>query len=587
MVKFGSAIYYQPRTRTRFAPRSKGMKCSDTATPAFQGGWCLACEREQMSADLPLDGQTQTMRLSADAVPGLISAYYTEEVAGTVTFGTSGHRGSSLRGTFNEAHVAAICQAVSDLRPASGPMYLGKDTHALAEPACRTALEIFAANEVDIVLGEGYVPTPVLSHAVLTYNSGRTSGKADAVLFTPSHNPPEDGGFKYNPPSGGPAPAALTNAIQLRARELLAANLKGVRRVSLTRALNARTTTVMDLADAYVADLGAVLDLKAVANAGIRIGVDPMGGAAVHYWHRIAECYGLDLEVVNPDVDPAFGFMPLDHDGRVRMDCSSSHAMRNLIGLQDRFDIAFGNDPDVDRHGIITPSSGLMNPNHYLAVAGAYLFGHRPAWPAKATFAKTVVTSIMIDRIAQSLERSVLEVPVGFKWFVDALLASECGLAGEESAGATFLRRDGTVWTTDKDGIVMGLLAAEILATTGQDPGEHYRTLEERFGRAVYRRVDADATPAQKAVLGQLSPDAVRASTLAGEPILARLTRAPGNGAAIGGLKVVTDNGWFAARPSGTEDIYKVYAESLKGEDHLALLIEEAQSIVSVALESR
>ncbi len=524
------------------------------------------------------------MRTTAKDIPRLVRAYYTESPSGAVTFGTSGHRGSSLNGSFNEAHILAVCQAVSELRPATGPLIMGKDTHALSEPACATALEVFAANRVHVILGEGYAPTPVVSHAVLGWNRDRTEGLADAVIITPSHNPPEDGGFKYNPPSGGPAPGSLTALIQARARELMASGLQGVKRMSLQKAYSASTTTVKDLMIPYVADLTAVVDMEVIQGAGLQIGVDPMGGAAVHYWEPIAERYGLSISVVNDQVDPAFEFMPLDHDGKVRMDCSSRYAMRRLVDLRDRFDIAFGNDPDVDRHGIVTKSSGLLNPNHYLAVAGKYLFEHRSGWPKSASFAKTLVSSSMIDRVAKDLGRKLFEVPVGFKWFVEGLLDGTCGFAGEESAGASFLRQNGTVWTTDKDGIILALLSAEILARTGHDPGEHYQLLTERFGEPVYRRIDAHATAAQKTALSRLSSASVTADTLAGEAIEAKLTQAPGNDAPIGGLKVITKNGWFAARPSGTEDIYKIYAESFLGESHLVQILEEAQSIVNNAL---
>ncbi len=446
-------------------------------------------------------------------------------------------------------------------------------------------LEVLAANGVETMIqaGRGYTPTPVVSHAILTYNDGRTSGLADGLILTPSHNPPEDGGIKYNPPSGGPAGTEATQTIENRANDLLRAGLDGVRRMPLERALKADTTHEHDYVRPYVDDLRNVLDLDAVRDAGIRIGADPMGGAGVNYWEPIAETYGLDLTVVNPYVDPTFSFMRVDKDGKIRMDCSSPYAMAGLVELKDRYDIAFGNDPDFDRHGIVTPTAGLMNPNHYLAVAIQYLFSHRPDWPEDAAIGKTLVSSSMIDRVAKSLGRRLAEVPVGFKWFVDGLLSGDYGFGGEESAGASFLRKDGTVWTTDKDGIIMNLLAAEITAVTGKDPGEHYAALEDRFGSPVYQRTDAPASRAQKAALKKLSPDAVDADTLAGEPVLAKLTEAPGNGAPIGGLKVVTENGWFAARPSGTEDIYKIYAESFRGEDHLAKLQAEAKEIVSAA----
>jgi phosphoglucomutase len=529
-------------------------------------------------------------------VPRLVSAYYIYSPDAhipeqQVAFGTSGHRGSSLQTSFNEDHILAICQAICEWRRTqniSGPLYLGQDTHALSEPALATALEVFAANEVDIFVqaGLGYTPTPAVSHAILTYNRGRTSGLADGVVITPSHNPPDDGGFKYNPPSGGPADTATTKRIQDRANQLLTGGLKEVRRTPLARALAAPTTHEHDYIAPYVADLRTVVDMDAIATARLKIGVDPMGGASLPFWAPIAETYGLNLEVVNPYVDPTFAFMTVDKDGKIRMDCSSPYAMASLIGLKDRFDVAFGNDPDSDRHGIVTRSAGLMNPNHYLAVAISYLFQHRRGWRADAAVGKTLVSSSMIDRVAASLGRTLAEVPVGFKWFVDGLLDGSYGFGGEESAGASFLRMDGSVWTTDKDGIILDLLAAEITAVTGRDPGEHYRALEEQFGRPVYERMDAPASPAQKTVLSNLSPELVTATELAGEPIVAKLTRAPGNGAPIGGLKVVAENGWFAARPSGTEHIYKIYAESFKGPEHLAAIQAEAQTIVSAALRA-
>jgi phosphoglucomutase len=529
-------------------------------------------------------------------VPRLISAYYTytpdvQIPEQQVAFGTSGHRGSSLLMSFNEDHILAISQAICDWRHAqniTGPLYLGMDTHALSEPALSTAIEVFAANAVDIFVQEqfGYTPTPVISHAILTYNRGRTSGLADGVVITPSHNPPDDGGFKYNPPSGGPAETSTTKQIQDRANQLLATGLKDVQRISLTRALAASTTHMYDYITPYVADLGSVVNMDAIAAAGLKIGVDPMGGASLPYWLPIAERYKLNLDIVNPAIDPTFGFMTVDKDGKIRMDCSSPYAMASLIGLKDRYDIAFGNDPDSDRHGIVTPSSGLMNPNHYLAVAVSYLFQNRSNWRADAAVGKTLVSSAMIDRVAASLQRRLAEVPVGFKWFVNGLLDGSYGFGGEESAGASFLRRDGTAWTTDKDGIILDLLAAEITAVTGRDPGEHYRTLEQQFGQPVYERIDAVANPRQKAVLSNLSPELVAATSLAGEPITAKLTHAPGNGAAIGGLKVIAENGWFAARPSGTEDIYKIYAESFKSQEHLQNIQAEAQAIVSAALQA-
>lgn len=529
-------------------------------------------------------------------VPRLISAYYTYHPDASipeqqVAFGTSGHRGSSLLTSFNEDHILAIAQAICEWRQAqgiSGPLFLGMDTHALSEPALASAIEVFAANEQELFVqdGLGYTPTPAISHAILTYNRGRSSGLADGVVITPSHNPPEDGGFKYNPPSGGPADTSTTTEIQNRANQLLLGGLKEVRRMPLARALRAGTTHTHDYIRPYVDDLRNVVDMDAIARAGLTIGVDPMGGASLPYWAPIAETYRLNLQVVNPRVDPTFGFMTVDKDGKIRMDCSSPFAMASLIGLKDGFDIAFGNDPDSDRHGIVARSTGLMNPNHYLAVAISYLFEHRPGWRADAAVGKTLVSSSMIDRVAASLGRRLAEVPVGFKWFVDGLVDGSFGFGGEESAGASFLRTDGSVWTTDKDGIILDLLAAEITATTGRDPGEHYRALEEQFGQPVYERMDAPASPAQKKVLSNLSPELVAATELAGEPITAKLTRAPGNNAAIGGLKVVTENGWFAARPSGTENIYKIYAESFRGPEHLAMIQAEAQSIVSAALRA-
>ncbi len=525
-------------------------------------------------------------------VPRLVAAYYTlrpdvEDPAQRVAFGTSGHRGTSLAASFNEAHILAICQAICEHRRAEGidgPLLLGMDTHALSEPAQMTAVEVMAANDVELRIqaGGGYTPTPVVSHAILTHNRGRDRGLADGVVITPSHNPPADGGFKYNPPSGGPADAATTGRIESRANEILEGGLEEVRLMLYQQAIKAGTTREHDFVTPYVRDLGAVVDLEAVAAVGLKLGVDPMGGAAVEYWGPIAETYGLDLEVVNPATDPTFSFMRVDHDGKIRMDCSSSSAMAGLIDLKDRFDVAFGNDPDVDRHGIVTPQ-GLLNPNHYLAVAIDYLFRNRPGWGAGAAVGKTLVSSSMIDRVATALSRDLVEVPVGFKWFVDGLLDGSYGFGGEESAGASFLRRDGTVWTTDKDGIILALLAAEITAKTGRDPGEHYRALAERHGTALYRRVDAPASREQKAVLKNLSPEQVAADELAGEVVTARLTHAPGNGAAIGGLKVVAANGWFAARPSGTEEIYKIYAESFRGEAHLERILEEAQAIVGRA----
>jgi phosphoglucomutase len=529
-------------------------------------------------------------------VPRLVSAYYThhpdpENPAHQVRFGTSGHRGSSLEYSFNEDHILATCQAICELRAArqiSGPLYLGMDTHALSEPALYTAVEVFAANEVELMVqaGLGYTPTPVISHAILTYNRRRTSGLADGVVITPSHNPPEDGGFKYNPPAGGPADTETTKSIQDRANAILKDGLRAVRRLPLKRALQADTTHEYDYVGPYVEDLRNVVHMPAIAAAGIRLGVDPLGGSGIAFWDPLAEVYGLDVEVVNRKVDPTFSFMTLDHDGQIRMDCSSPYAMAGLIQLKDRFDIAFGNDPDYDRHGIVTPGGGLMNPNHYLATAIWYLFQNRPGWGQEVAVGKTLVSSSMIDRIAVQLGRRLCEVPVGFKWFVEGLLDGALGFGGEESAGASFLRQDGTVWTTDKDGLLLDLLAAEILATTGRDPSEHYQALEDHFGKPVYERLDTPASAAQRKALAGLSPEMVEAHELAGERIVAKLTRAPGNDAPIGGLKVVIENGWFAARPSGTEDIYKIYAESFKGVEHLRKIQEEAQSVVAAAFRA-
>jgi phosphoglucomutase len=529
-------------------------------------------------------------------IPRLVAAYYTHrpdvsDPAQQVVFGTSGHRGSSLKNSFNEDHILAISQAISEYRASEnidGPLYLGMDTHALSEPALAGALEVLAAtgNMVMIHKGLGYTPTPVISHAILTYNRGRRHGLADGVVITPSHNPPEDGGIKYNPPHGGPAGTEITGRIARRANEILRGGTDKVRRLPFQKAMNASTVHEYDFMAPYIADLEQVVDMQAIRTAGLKLGVDPMGGAAVHFWQPLAEHYGLALEVVNPAVDPTFGFMPLDKDGKIRMDCSSPYAMQGLIGLKDRFDIAFGNDPDVDRHGIVTRSAGLLNPNHFLTVAIWYLFQNRPGWRPDSAVGKTLVSTSMIDRVTAHLGRKLCEVPVGFKWFVDGLISGEYGFGGEESAGASFLRQDGTVWTTDKDGIIMDLLAAEIMARTGRDPGEIYRSLEDQFGASLYERIDAPATPEQKAVLQKLSPEKITAKELAGEPIAAVFTEAPGNGQPIGGLKVVAENGWFAARPSGTEDIYKIYAESFKGAAHLKQIQQEAQAIVNGALEA-
>ena len=505
-----------------------------------------------------------------------------------VSFGTSGHRGTPTDGTFTEAHILAITQAICEYRAGqgiTGPLFLGKDTHAISGPAQRSALEVFAANGVEVCIQErdGFTPTPVISHAISKHNKGRTSGLADGVVITPSHNPPADGGYKYNPTNGGPADADITSVIQDRANALLRGDNAGVKRIPYERALKAATTRQYDYVSPYVNDLSSVIDMEAIRAAGVRVGVDPLGGAAAAYWEPIREKYGLDLTVVNPVVDPTFRFMTVDHDGKIRMDCSSPYAMASLVALKDRFSVAFGNDPDSDRHGIVTPSAGLMNPNHYLAVAIAYLLAHRPAWGAAAV-GKTLVSSAMIDRVVAGLGRKLIEVPVGFKWFAPGLFDGSLCFGGEESAGASFLRRDGTVWTTDKDGPILGLLAAEITAVTGKDPGEHYRELTAKYGAPSYTRIDAPAGPAEKKKLKNLSPDAVKATELAGDPITAKLSHAPGNGAAIGGLKVVSAGGWFAARPSGTENVYKLYAESFRGEKHLQAIVAEAQAIVKAAL---
>ncbi|MGC5533586.1 phosphoglucomutase (alpha-D-glucose-1,6-bisphosphate-dependent) [Streptomyces sp. SR-10] len=527
-------------------------------------------------------------------VARLVTAYYalhpdSAEPAQRVAFGTSGHRGSAFAAAFNEDHIAATTQAICDYRArqgTDGPLFLGADTHALSEPARVTALEVLAANGVTALIDseDGYTPTPAVSHAILTYNRGRAEHLADGIVVTPSHNPPADGGFKYNPPNGGPAASDATSWIQDRANALIEAGLGVVRRMPYAQALTADTTHRYDFLTAYVDDLPSVLDLDAVRDAGIRIGADPLGGASVAYWGRIAERHRIDLTVVNPLADPTWRFMTLDWDGRIRMDCSSPHAMASLIAQRDAYAIATGNDADADRHGIVTPDGGLMNPNHYLAVAIDYLCTHRDGWAAGTGIGKTLVSSSMIDRVAHDLGRTLVEVPVGFKWFVDGLFDGSLGFGGEESAGASFLRRDGRVWTTDKDGILLALLASEITAVTGSTPSQHYARLTGRFGDPAYARIDAPATREEKAVLARLSPQQVKADTLAGEPVTAVLTEAPGNGAAIGGLKVCTDSAWFAARPSGTEDVYKVYAESFQGPGHLARVQEEARALVSEAL---
>jgi phosphoglucomutase len=527
-------------------------------------------------------------------VPRLITAYYTERpdpgvASQRVSFGTSGHRGSSLNGSFTESHILAITQAICEYRAQNGtdgPLFLAKDTHALSEPAFASALEVLAANGVEVRIDAdlGYTPTPALSHAILTWNRGREQRLADGIVITPSHNPPEDGGFKYNPANGGPADTSATKWIENRANQMLADALHDVRRCTYAKALGAPSTARYDYVTAYVNDLGAVVDLEAVQAARLRLGADPLGGAGIAYWARIAERYGLDISVQHGDADPTFRFMSVDWDGRIRMDCSSPYAMAGLIAMKDKFDLSFACDTDHDRHGIVTRSAGLLNPNHYLAAAISYLFSNRPKWRADAGVGKTLVSSSIIDRVAQSLGRRLVEVPVGFKWFVDGLVDGSLGFGGEESAGASFLRRDGTVWTTDKDGIIMCLLAAEMQARTGKDAGEIFRGLTERFGAPVYERIDAPATPEQKAKLSKLSPEQVKAKELAGDPIEAMMTTAPGNGAAIGGLKVVTSKGWFAARPSGTENVYKLYAESFAGEEHLRRIQREAQEVVSAAM---
>ncbi|HEX6240633.1 MAG TPA: phosphoglucomutase (alpha-D-glucose-1,6-bisphosphate-dependent), partial [Polyangiales bacterium] len=541
----------------------------------------------------PLAGKPAPRSLLVD-VPQLITAYYartpdTSVAAERVAFGTSGHRGSSLSQSFNEAHILAVSQAVCDHRRArgiDGPLFLGIDTHALSAPALETALSVLTANGVTTMVDaqRGYTPTPVISHAILAFNVGREQGLADGIVITPSHNPPDDGGFKYNPPNGGPADTDVTKDIETRANRYLEAQLAGVRRVPSKQAWAADTTVRHDYVSAYVSDLGNVVDLAAIAKAKLRLGVDPLGGASVAYWAPIAERYGLDLTIVHDYVDPTFAFVPVDHDGKIRMDCSSVSAMAGLVSLRDKFDVAFGNDADCDRHGIVTPRGGLLNPNHYLAVAIEYLARHRSEFRAEAGVGKTLVSSSLIDRVAKGVGRRVVEVPVGFKWFVPGLSNGSLFFGGEESAGASFLRRDGRVWTTDKDGFVMDLLAAEILAVTGKDPAEHYLRLTQEYGAPVYARRDVAATPAQKAVLGRLDPKVLSASTLAGDAISAALTQAPGNGQSIGGLKVETSRGWFAARPSGTENVYKIYAESFVDSEHLAQIQRDAESIVAGAL---
>jgi phosphoglucomutase len=541
----------------------------------------------------PLAGQLAPASELID-VPALERAYYTNrpdpgDPRQRVAFGTSGHRGTPGDNTFTEAHILAISKAICDYRRdrgIDGPLFLGKDTHALSGPAQRSALEVLAAEGIVTILqrDDGVTPTPVISRAILVYNGGRTNHMGDGIVITPSHNPPADGGFKYNPPNGGPADTDVTSWIQDRANALLKAGNSEVKRVPFAQAIMADTSREVDFVKPYVDDLGSVIDMEAIRAAGLKLGVDPLGGAAVHYWQPIADTYGLDITVTNPAIDPTFRFMTLDHDGKIRMDCSSPYAMASLVKLKDRFDLAFGNDPDSDRHGIVTRSLGLMNPNHFLAVAIRYLLTHRPDWSTRVVVGKTLVSSSLIDRVVEGLGRTLCEVPVGFKWFAPGLLDGSFCFGGEESAGASFLRRDGTVWTTDKDGPIMDLLAAEILARTGKDPGEHFRELTAQYGTPFYTRIDAPASPEQKARLQKLDPSDVKATDMAGEPIVAKLTRAPGNNAPIGGLKVVARSGWFAARPSGTENIYKIYAESFRDQAHLDAIVAEAQQIVTDAL---
>jgi len=529
-------------------------------------------------------------------IPKLIAAYYTQkpdmsEPMHKVSFGTSGHRGCSIKNTFNETHILGICQAIAEVRKknnVTGPLFIGKDTHALSEPALLTAIEVFVANEINIYIDRdmGYTPTPVISHAILNFNRDKSEGVSDGVVITPSHNPPDNGGLKYNSPNGGPADTSLTKTIEDRANEIILNGLKELKRLPLEKALKSPKTHRYDYITPYVSDLQSVVDMPLISSAGLKIGVDPMGGSGIAYWGPITEKYGLDLKVVNESVDPTFSFMTLDKDGKIRMDCSSPYAMASLINLKDSFDIAFGNDPDYDRHGIVTSTAGLLNPNHYLAVAVKYLFENRKKWSKETAVGKTLVSSAMIDRVSADLKRELCEVPVGFKWFVDGLLDGSLGFGGEESAGASFLKMNGEVWTTDKDGIIMDLLAAEIIARTGKNPAEHYKLLENQFGSPVYERIDAGATLLEKEVLKNLDPEMIKEESLAGEKISAKITQAPGNNASIGGLKVMTENGWFAARPSGTEEIYKIYAESFLGDDHLQKIKEEAQAIVNNAFRS-
>ena len=540
----------------------------------------------------PLAGKPVAPSMLAN-IPRLVTAYFAGKpdpkiATQRVAFGTSGHRGSSLNDAFNEAHILAISQALCDHRAEknlSGPLFIGIDTHALAEPALASALEVFAANGVEVMIDakDGYTPTPVISHAILTYNKGRESGFADGVVVTPSHNPPEDGGFKYNPPNGGPADTDITGAIERAANRYLETNLDGVKRMPYERARQASCVHRYDYITPYVADLANVLDMEAIRGAGVKIGIDPLGGAAVRYWEPIIERYGLNATLIRDEVDPTFRFMTLDWDGKIRMDCSSPYAMAQLIGMRDKFDVAFANDTDADRHGIVTRSRGLMNPNHFLAASIAFLFEHRPQWRKDSAIGKTIVSSAIIDRVAKKIGRKVVETPVGFKWFVDGLVGGGFGFAGEESAGASFLRKDGSVWTTDKDGLIMGLLAAEITARTGRDPSQLFETLTAELGQPFYARIDAPATPQQKSMFKTLSGDKLAMKQLGGEKVAATLTTAPGNGQSFGGIKVVADNGWFAARPSGTEDVYKIYAESFRSEEHLRQIQEEARDAIARA----
>lgn len=541
----------------------------------------------------PLAGKPAPAELLVD-LTALDKAYYDsrpnpEDPSQLVSFGTSGHRGSSLNATFTEAHILAITQAICDYRQAegtSGPLFMGKDSHALSRPAERTALEVLAANGVETMIqaGDGVTPTPVVSHAILSWNAGRSTGLSDGIVITPSHNPPQDGGFKYNPTNGGPADTAVTRWIQDRANAILRGGNREVKRMPFEQATASSTTHAHDFVTPYVEDLRHVIDMEAIRTSGLKLAVDPLGGAALPYWEPINRIYGLEIEVVNPSLDPQFAFMTVDHDGKIRMDCSSPYAMASLVRLKDAYAVSFANDPDSDRHGIVTPSEGLLNPNHYLAVAIRYLATHRPEWPISAAIGKTLVSSSLIDRVVEKLGRTLCEVPVGFKWFAPGLFDGSICFGGEESAGASFLRRNGTVWTTDKDGPIMDLLAAEMTATTGADPGAHFAEIAAEFGRPSYTRIDSPATPDQKAKLAKLSPEDVRDDNLVGEPITAKLTRAPGNDAPIGGLKIVCASGWFAARPSGTENIYKIYAESFRDQAHLQAIVTEAEQIVSAAL---